>query len=120
MSYVLNPQTNRCIRTDSALYRRLVKLGVIKDDLPEVGKSRVYKVKEDEDIQEAKEAVKPQTHKTVVKGKGKNKGYLVQRTDVRPETIIDATVSTQEKCESNNTDILTDLEMRIAQHLGLL
>lgn len=121
--YVVNPQTNRCIRTDSAVYKRLCKLGVIKDDLPPVGANRVYKIKEDDtdtEIEEVKQTIKVPPHKKVVKGRGKNQGYLVKRTDIRPETVVDATISAQEKCEAGNTDVLSDLEKRIAAHLGLI
>lgn len=121
--YVVNPQTNRCIRTDSAVYKRLVKLGVIKDDLPAVGANRVYKIKEedtDTELEQVKSTTPVPPHKKLVKGKGKNKGYLVKRTDIRPETVVDATISAQEKCESGNVDVLSDLEKRIAAHLGLI
>lgn len=121
--YVVNPQTNRCVRTDSAVYKRLVKLGVIKDDLPAVGSNRVYKIKEEDtpaEIQSVKEKTPVPPHKKLVKGKGNNKGYLVKRTDIRPETVVDATISAQEKCESGNVDVLSDLEKRIAAHLGLI
>lgn len=129
-SYVLNPQTNRCIRTDSAVYRRLVKLGVIHDDLPAVGSNRVYKIKEaetEQEIQEVKEKTPVPPHKKLVKGKGKNQGYLVKRTDIRPETVVDATLSVLEHCsaqeELSSPDpevFLSDLEKRIAEHLGLI
>ena len=121
--FVVNPQTNRCIRTDSAVYKRLVKLGVIKDDLPDVGSNRVYKIREedtDTEIDLVKETTPVPPHKKLVKGKGKNKGYLVKRTDIRPETVASATISAQEKCEAGDTDVLSDLERRIAAHLGLI
>mgnify|MGYP001551744186 CR=1 FL=1 len=122
-THCVNPQTGRCIRKDSALYRRLVKLGVISDDLPEVGSNRVYQIKEgdtDTEIEQVKETIKVPPHKKVVKGRGKNQGYLVKRTDIRPETVVDATISAQQKVEDGNTDVLSDLEKRIAAHLGLI
>ena len=121
--YVVNPQTNRCIRTDSAVYKRLVKLNIIKDDLPAVGANRVYKIKEedtDTEIEQVKNETLLPPHKKLVRGKGKNKGFLVKKNDIRPETMIEATVSAQQKCEDGNTDVLSDLEKRIAAHLGLI
>lgn len=120
MSYVINPSTGRPIRVGSTVHRKLCLQGVISDEEQSqafAGK-RVYKLKPEDNIQEKIDEHEETETEQTVKGRGVHKGHLVKRNKVVSEqAVAKATTSILKK--KNKDHVLTDLEKRIAKHLGL-